>query len=845
MEDAVHGRQGLYVAMLDRRSRRALAALGAAWLVWIVWAVRWWSEPAHHSSTFGTVTNSALLAFTFVFVPGYFLALAYWAKRPAPSLDVPRLRVAIVVTKAPSEPWATVRSTLEAALRQDLEYEYSVWLADESPDETTLAWCRENGVAVSTREGEPRYHEESWPRRTRSKEGNLAWFYDTFGYDGYDVVAQFDADHVPEPSYLRQVLQPFADPRVGYVAAPSICSSNAEGSWSARGRLYAEATLHGAQQAAGNPEWSACCIGSHYAVRTEALREVGGIGPELAEDFSTSLILSSAGWKGAFAPDATAFGEGPETVADAITQELQWSRSVTNLLLGIGPALVNETSGVSRLRLGFGLFWYPLAAVAFVVGLLLPAVALVMREPFVSVQLGDFALHVLPSMLLLLTIVLVLRRACALRPVDAPIVSWEAILFVFMRMPWVVLGVTLALVGRFTGHAPDWRVTPKGQREAASLPIRVLVPPLLIVILSLAPVLLVDDPGEAGGYRFWAIFNAVLYSAVALALVALHWKEQSGGALRRVSCIRAPLALTACVLGLVGVGSAWGAGLPTGGPATASGPGAGTSTTGAGCSPVEEPRPRIGVTTSALAVNSRDSWGPAALGEVSGFERDTGVCVDSISWFADFQSDPAALEQQLQIAEQQGLVPAVTLEPWDHRLAPGQNQPRYSLEHVAAGRYDGYLQRVGQALATYPGDVRVRFAQESDGVTYPWSTKRFGQRPIDYARAWRHVHSVVTRAGATNVRWIYSLLGTTFDARSFPGSRFVDVIGMSAFNGGTELTWGAGAPSRRCSGRQSGKRSDGGLKCRSRSARRRPSRREDPRRPGSRACGRPSRATPR
>ena len=37
------------------------------------------------------------------------------------------------------------------------------------------------------------------------------------------------------------------------------------------------------------------CIGSHYAVRTHALKTIGGIGPELAEDFSTSFLLTSAG----------------------------------------------------------------------------------------------------------------------------------------------------------------------------------------------------------------------------------------------------------------------------------------------------------------------------------------------------------------------------------------------------------------------------------------------------------------------------------------------------------------------------------------------------------------------
>ena len=170
-------------------------------------------------------------------------------KRPNPSLPIPRLRTAIVVTKAPSEPWVMLTETLDGMLRQDYPYPYDVWLADESPSPETLRWCEEHSVKVSCREGVDGYHRPTWPRRTRCKEGNLAYFYDHWGYRDYDVVAQLDADHVPTPGYLREMVRPFGDPTVGYVAAPSVCDKNATECWAARGRLYREAPLHGPQQA--------------------------------------------------------------------------------------------------------------------------------------------------------------------------------------------------------------------------------------------------------------------------------------------------------------------------------------------------------------------------------------------------------------------------------------------------------------------------------------------------------------------------------------------------------------------------------------------------------------------
>ena len=148
---------------------------------------------------------------------------------------------------------------------QDFPRPYDVWLADEDPDPATRRWCAARGVRVSCRKGVAGYHNPTWPRRARCKEGNLAYFYDRFGYAAYDVVAQLDADHVPEAGYLREVVRPFADPRVGYVAAPSVCDANAGRSWAARARLYTEATLHGPLQAGYAGGAAPLCIGSHYA----------------------------------------------------------------------------------------------------------------------------------------------------------------------------------------------------------------------------------------------------------------------------------------------------------------------------------------------------------------------------------------------------------------------------------------------------------------------------------------------------------------------------------------------------------------------------------------------------
>ena len=98
--------------------------------------------------------------------------------------------------------------------------------------------------------------------------------------------------------------------------------------------------MHGSLQAGYNGGLAPLCIGSHYAVRTVALRQIGGLGPELAEDHSTTLLMNAFGWRGVHALDAIAFGYGPRTFADLVTQEFQWSRSLVTLLLQYSPKYV-------------------------------------------------------------------------------------------------------------------------------------------------------------------------------------------------------------------------------------------------------------------------------------------------------------------------------------------------------------------------------------------------------------------------------------------------------------------------------------------------------------------------
>lgn len=185
------------------------------------------------------------------------------------TMKTSQFRIAMIVTKAPSEPMELLCHTLRCMLNQDYAGKYDVWIADEKPSLEMEAWCAANGVRISTRNGVDAYHRKDWPRRTKCKEGNLAYFYDNYGYDMYDVVYQFDSDHAPEPNYISSSIAGFCDNDVGYMAFPSINGHNK--SWIGRARTWLESYYYGPYQSSFslfNGKWAMPnCTGSHYGKR--------------------------------------------------------------------------------------------------------------------------------------------------------------------------------------------------------------------------------------------------------------------------------------------------------------------------------------------------------------------------------------------------------------------------------------------------------------------------------------------------------------------------------------------------------------------------------------------------
>ncbi len=145
-----------------------------------------------------------------------------------------------------------------------------------------------------------------------------------------------------------------------------------------------------------------------------------------------------------------------------------------------------------------------------------------------------------------------------------------------------------------------------------------------------------------------------------------------------------------------------------------------------------------------------------------------------------------------------GSVPLITWEPWvvdfDERLRknlpPLAEREYASLAAIARGDYDFYVVPWAKAAAEYGHPLLIRFAHEmNDPYRYPWGPQN-GNRPEDFIAAWKHIHMIFQKMGATNALWVWSPhISMPWFEVYYPGPEYVDWVGVGVLNYGNVATW--------------------------------------------------------
>jgi hypothetical protein len=171
-----------------------------------------------------------------------------------------------------------------------------------------------------------------------------------------------------------------------------------------------------------------------------------------------------------------------------------------------------------------------------------------------------------------------------------------------------------------------------------------------------------------------------------------------------------------------------------------------------------------------------------------------------VNWYEQWGgSENTANVSWLDAVSAGGRIPLLTWEPWappaGNVPTPGvtAEQPEFRLGAIAGGKYDAYISSFASVLAAWGRPVYLRPMHEMNGTWYPWGGTVNGNSPRDFRRAWRHLHDIFVRVGATNVRWVFCVNTDDVPAsnrfeRYYPGGRYVDVLALDGYN------WGKGFP---------------------------------------------------
>jgi hypothetical protein len=193
--------------------------------------------------------------------------------------------------------------------------------------------------------------------------------------------------------------------------------------------------------------------------------------------------------------------------------------------------------------------------------------------------------------------------------------------------------------------------------------------------------------------------------------------------------------------------------------------------------------PERGVYLGAY-VQARD-WRQAGA-SVAGFESSIGrrLAIDN-RFFSWDESFPTELHR-LDVA--QSRIPMIT---WK---AP-------ALDKILSGSQDAMIAARADAVRRFGAPLFIRWGWEMNGYWTEWSGVRNNSAgafdgPGKYVRAWRRIHDIFQRSGATNVSWVWAPNGESVPnthrnriGAYYPGDAYVDWVGLSAYNWGSTRRW--------------------------------------------------------
>lgn len=225
-----------------------------------------------------------------------------------------------------NEPVELLRETLVCAL--SIRYPHTTYVLDDGARPEVEALARELRAEYIARKD-----------RTDAKAGNLN---NALKYTNGEFIITLDADHVPSPDFVEELIGFFADPQVGIVQTHqdfyNLDSFQHLLNVKKRFGWQQQELFFNVIQPGKDYYNAAFYCGSPAMIRRSALNEIGGFATgTVTEDMHTGIKIQKAGWRVLYQNKTLARGLAPQTFLAFSTQWHRWGQGAMQVLRRENP----------------------------------------------------------------------------------------------------------------------------------------------------------------------------------------------------------------------------------------------------------------------------------------------------------------------------------------------------------------------------------------------------------------------------------------------------------------------------------------------------------------------------
>jgi cellulose synthase (UDP-forming) len=392
-----------------------------------------------------------------------------------------------------------LRQTLRAAVA--MRYPHRTFVLDDGRRPAVRRLAEDLGCRYVTRSDNAHAKAGNWNNAFRQTDA--------------DLIATFDADHVPRPEFLERTLGFFRDPAVALVQVPqqyhNLDSVQHRVSWKQK-RMYGEQDAFFNLVMPGKDHWNAAFFcGTGAVLRRAALEPHGGIlTGTITEDLHTSVVLHSEGWKSVYLNETLVTGLAPVDLKSFETQRLRWAEGNLKVAGFVNPATTSGLSIAQRISYTASLYHWTIGIPKLIYYLAPPWMLFSGTFPIAKFDRTFVAIYLIFLASLVGSYTIVSRGRGRLLMDE---------LFNMVSFFTLVRAMKRVAFGR--GKPAKFEVTAKrgnGMRDAGPV-----LPHLLLLGFSLLAVSwsvmgigfgVSDDLAGAGAAIFWTFYNMALMLAV-------------------------------------------------------------------------------------------------------------------------------------------------------------------------------------------------------------------------------------------------------------------------------------------------------------------------------------------